>query len=86
MACTEVDPRPAQQWAKDFLDPVADDAGLPLDVMRDLAREYGLDYEAECEFEIERLRDLVAALREKLDAANDLVEARLHVTSRRRPG
>lgn len=85
MACTELDPHPYQRWAKDFLDPAGDDTGMPLDIMRDMAREHGLDLESEHEFEIERLRDQIAILRDKLALANDqLAECRRHERCRRR--
>ena len=63
MAGTERDPRPNQGWAKDAIDLFEDDTELPLDVMRDMVREHGLDLECEYEIEIERLRDENAELR-----------------------
>ena len=85
MAGTELDPHPNQRWAKDFLNPFEDDTGLPLDVMRDIAGEHGLDLEAEYEIEIERLRDEKAELRNKLAVANDLLaECRRHARRGRR--
>lgn len=85
MAGTERDPRPNQGWAKDAIDLFEDDTELPLDVMRDMVREHGLDLECEYEIEIERLRDENAELRKKLAVANDaLAEGRRRAIRGRR--
>ena len=85
MAGTELDAHPNQQWGKDFLNPFEDDTGLPIDAMRDLATELGLDLESEYEIEIERLRDENAELRRKLAVANDaLADSRLRARRGRR--
>ena len=83
MAGTERDPHPNQGWAKDALDPFEDGTELPLDVIRDIAREHGVNLESE--YEIEHLRDEIAELRKKLAVANDaLAECRLRAIRERR--